>query len=412
MKRLATLLALVLGLSGVLAPAAQATTYDVPTLVLLVNFSNDTSQPYTVATARGVAFDNPDSIHQYWLDSSGGQVNVHGEVHGWYTIADTNEDCDLSAWQTKAKAAATADGVNVASFGHVIYGFSQGNCGWLGSAGGNLTSGIVYINAGISKGTWIHEFAHAIGLGFHTGHTDYPGAPRFEGTTYSMFFGPIWTASGGERDWLGIASTILATTSGTYVLPKLETNTVLRIPRPDGSRLVVDYRQLGGTVWSDSPLPGVSIYHLGPNVDNPPVASVRAGCYGDVFLAGETWYDAQARILVHVDSLSPTAATVTVTLDADNPTPGPDVTAPTAPTGLTGVKQGKNVALSWNASTDDRTCYPLYRVFRNGVQVGALTGTAFVDTAAPRRSTVSYYVKAVDSAGNVSGQSNTVTVKT
>lgn len=382
---------------------AHAAVYDIRVLVLMVNFTN-TSPTYTAALPQGVMFTDPDSVKQYWLDSSQGQVQVSGEVHGWYTVPYRNDspNCNTGPWNQAARDAATADGVNVASFTHVIYGYTQGNCSFLGSAGGSLTSGLVEMNAGFSKGVVLHEFAHALGLGFHPDEPD------------SIFKGPWWTLSGADREFLGLASPTIVTISGTYTFGIVSDGGVLKIPLPTANeRLDVEYRA-GKTypLWSDYDLGGVLVKRIGPLNDGLTIHTLPSGSCGIGTAAGGQVYDATDRILVHVDALTTTSATVTVTLNADPPTQGPDTTPPSIPTGLNAQKQGKNVNLWWNASTDDRDCSPSYRVYRNGVQIGTTDGAAFTDPNVPRRSSLVYRVAAVDDAGNVSPQSSSVTVQT
>ena len=388
---------------------AQSATFNPRVLVILADFSN-TSPQYPASLAQGVMFDNPNSIKQFWADSSSGQVQVSGEVHGWYEIPSTNQGCAITTWEQQARAAAAADGVDLAAFPFKVYGFSFGQgCPFLGQAGGSLknNSGVMDIPAGFNQGTLIHESGHMFGIGFHPPHTDFPGGPESGGAIHTFFYGPQWTASGGERSWQGIAIEQTVTASGTYTLPTLDTSNVLVVPRGDGSRLVLDYRRVTYPQWSDTPLNGVTVWYLKTQA----AEVISAGCFGSGISQGRSWYDALARIAVQVDSLTPTAATVTVTLNADDPNATPDTTAPSVPIGLQ-VKRAKSPALSWTPSTDDRDCAPQYKVFRNGTQIATTTSSAYTDTTAPRRTTISYFVKAFDAAGNVSAQSGTVSVKT
>ncbi|MEV4535367.1 discoidin domain-containing protein [Asanoa sp. NPDC049518] len=87
-----------------------------------------------------------------------------------------------------------------------------------------------------------------------------------------------------------------------------------------------------------------------------------------------------------------------------------DTQAPSAPSGLAYTEPGSNqIRLTWNASTDNVgvTGYDVYAngSVRGSVGAGVLT---YTDTQAAT-ATVSYYVRAKDAAGNVSGNSNTVT---
>jgi parallel beta-helix repeat protein len=89
-----------------------------------------------------------------------------------------------------------------------------------------------------------------------------------------------------------------------------------------------------------------------------------------------------------------------------------DTTAPTAPGGLSGsAVSTTQIALNWNAATDN-VGVTGYRVYRNGVQVGTPAGTSYTDGGLVTAAAYNYSVAAVDAAGNVSGQSATISVTT
>ena len=51
--------------------------------VVLINFANDTSQPYTPAHAAGVTFTNANSANAYFREESFGNTSLTGDVYGW-----------------------------------------------------------------------------------------------------------------------------------------------------------------------------------------------------------------------------------------------------------------------------------------------------------------------------------------
>lgn len=96
----------------------------------------------------------------------------------------------------------------------------------------------------------------------------------------------------------------------------------------------------------------------------------------------------------------------TVTRDGDSG----DTQAPTAPSALAYTEPSSgSVRLTWQASTDNRGVTG-YDVYANNVRRGSVAGDVltYTDTQ-PASTTVSYVVRAKDAAGNVSGDSNTVT---
>ncbi|MEV1047833.1 discoidin domain-containing protein [Streptomyces sp. NPDC049916] len=87
-----------------------------------------------------------------------------------------------------------------------------------------------------------------------------------------------------------------------------------------------------------------------------------------------------------------------------------DTQAPTAPSALAYTEpSGGSVKLTWRASADDKGVTG-YDVYANNVLRGSVAGDVltYTDTQ-PAATTVSYVVRAKDAAGNVSGDSNTVT---
>lgn len=96
---------------------------------------------------------------------------------------------------------------------------------------------------------------------------------------------------------------------------------------------------------------------------------------------------------------------------------GGDTTAPSTPTGLSasGVTSSGS-SLSWNASTDNVgvTGYDVYRAQAGGAftQVGTTSGTSFNATGLSPSTTYNFYVRARDAAGNLSGNSGSVSVTT
>ncbi|WP_406272717.1 discoidin domain-containing protein [Actinacidiphila glaucinigra] len=87
-----------------------------------------------------------------------------------------------------------------------------------------------------------------------------------------------------------------------------------------------------------------------------------------------------------------------------------DTTAPNAPTGLAYTEPGSGqIRLTWNAATDN-VGVTGYDVYADGELRTSVSGStlAFTDNQ-PDSATVSYFVRAKDAAGNVSGNSNTVT---
>lgn len=102
-------------------------------------------------------------------------------------------------------------------------------------------------------------------------------------------------------------------------------------------------------------------------------------------------------------SMQPTTSGVTYTIA--------DTTAPTAPTGITTVKNTTSISLSWTASTDN-VAVTGYKIYRNGTQVGTSTTTAYTDSGLSPLTTYTYAVAANDAAGNTSAQTSVSNIQT
>ncbi|MFI5963344.1 discoidin domain-containing protein [Streptomyces asoensis] len=113
------------------------------------------------------------------------------------------------------------------------------------------------------------------------------------------------------------------------------------------------------------------------------------------------------RVLVTANTGQPAAQLSE--LEVYGPATG-DTRAPTVPADLVlSEPAAGQIRLAWSASTDD-TGVTGYDVYANNALLTSVAGhvTTYTDTR-PVSATVSYFVRARDAAGNVSGDSNTVT---
>jgi len=100
------------------------------TLVVLVNFQDNTSQPWTVATAQNVVFT---TASNFWLENSFQKTWLTGDVTGWYTMPISSTTCNITSIQTYARQAAQNAGYVLSNYNHFVYAFPQTNaCGWWG----------------------------------------------------------------------------------------------------------------------------------------------------------------------------------------------------------------------------------------------------------------------------------------
>ena len=138
------------------------------TILILVNFYDNATQPYTFSTAQSVAattsnFDLENSFQQTWLTGVA-DPTAAADVYGWFTINQSSTVCDYNTTATLADQAATAAGANLSQYSHKVYAFPQNACTWwgLGTVGGNPSQ--AWINGGFQLKVLGHEMGHNFGL--------------------------------------------------------------------------------------------------------------------------------------------------------------------------------------------------------------------------------------------------------
>jgi fibronectin type 3 domain-containing protein len=397
----------------------QAATGQKRVAVLLFNFTNNVTQPWTHTTVRNVVFDSSTSVAAYYADASYGQFGFTGDVYGWYTIPDDNAGCDYSGWATKARTAATDAGVNLSAYNNIVYAFpSASSCGWAGLA--YLPGRDSWINGAMSLRVVSHELGHNWGV-HHASTLNCTSAGvrvTYGGTCSANEYGDPFTVMGSastyhHNNWhraqLGWHSMQTVTSSGTYTLAPAELSSgtrLLRVARGSGSYFNLEFRQPTSpfdTFSSSSPVVnGVSI-RVAPEVSSLVQsqlldATTGTTSYTDAALgAGLSFFDAASGVRISTVSVSPAGASVSIELAAN---PG-DTTAPGAPSSLDATAQSSSaIALSWGAATDN-VGVTGYRVYRNGSQVAQTNALAFTDTGLAADTTYSYEVRAYDAAGNL-----------
>ena len=89
-----------------------------------------------------------------------------------------------------------------------------------------------------------------------------------------------------------------------------------------------------------------------------------------------------------------------------------DTELPTAPGNLTFVRSNpSSIIISWDKSTDNYGIF-CYKIYRNGEFVGQTSDLQYIDSGLSSHTVYEYYVIAVDTAGNLSEQSNILEAET
>ena len=389
--------------------------------VLLVNFTNNTAQPWTTAAVRGVVFDNPGSVAAYYQDASVGQLTLSGDVYGWLTIPDDNAGCDYSGWGGLARTAATNAGVNLSNYTNVVYAWpTASSCAWAGLA--YLPGRDSFINGSMSLRVVGHELGHNFGV-HHASTLNCTSAGTrvtLGGTCTANEYGDPFTIMGSastyhHNNWhraqFGWMSMQTVSSSGTYTLAPAESSStaesrLLRVARGDGTYLNLEFRQPGGafeTFSSSSALAnGISV-RIAPETSTlvqsklldftPGTATFLDAPLG----VGSSFTDQVANVTISTIAVSPLGASVSIQFG----TPPGDTTPPSAPGSLTATATSSvSVSLAWTAATDN-VGVSGYRILRDGVQIGTTTGLSYTDGGRTASTTYAYEVRAFDGAGNV-----------
>lgn len=131
------------------------------TLVMLVNFQDDTSQPMSRASAHSLVFG---SVGDYFRENSAGQTWLAGDTVGWYTLPISSTSCNSGQIASEAEKRAAQAGVNVSDYHRRVYMFPKNACGWAGLAtvGGHPSQ--AWINGVFTVQNISHEIGHNFGL--------------------------------------------------------------------------------------------------------------------------------------------------------------------------------------------------------------------------------------------------------
>jgi hypothetical protein len=330
--------------------------------VVLLNFSNDSSQPYTRDVAAGITFTNANSVAAYYAESSWGQLTLTGDVFGWYTIPESNTGCSASTWSSSADAAASGAGVNLSSYDHVVYAFPYApGCPWSGLA--TMPGRTSWLNG--TSGMTVRTMAHELGHNFGTNHASTVDCV-LSGVRVSLAapsdcsiaeYGDPFTVMGsatqylhtsysrGNLGWLKAANTTTITGSGEYTLKPIEAYDaanaqVLRIERSSSMYLMLEYRQPAGIFDrfppSESVVNGVSVRLGGaynfPSRSQLVDATPETLTYSDsALLPGAALVDPVSGATITTISVSSSGATVRISFGGAAPAPSPTPTPTPSP---------------------------------------------------------------------------------
>jgi hypothetical protein len=230
--------------------------------VILLNFPNDTREPWTPAFVAERVFTASDSLSAFYAEESHGAISFTGDVYGWYTGTTESTDCDLATIRDEAHAAAAGDGFAVGDYDHVMLVMPYvPTCDWAGTAA--LPGVHSWINGSLSIRLLAHEVGHNLGVHHASGYAcTENGQPVPISSTctldeYGDPFSVMGRSPHHNHAWhlqqigtLPATKVQTVTATGTYTLhatasDAAATPTALRIPRTrDDEGDPVDYYYL------------------------------------------------------------------------------------------------------------------------------------------------------------------------
>jgi hypothetical protein len=341
----------------VLSSALSNTLGEQRTLVILVNFRNNNSQPYTVDFANNVVFG---TTSNFFLENSYQQTYLSGVIKGWYTIDMDSPmnaaTCDYSLISSLADQAASNAGVVLSNYSRKVYAFPQTGCGWwgLGSVGGSPSR--AWINGSLELGVAAHELGHGLGL-YHSHSLDCGPTAVIGSSCATNEYGDIVDMMGASHSahynafqkerlgWLNAGASPPITTvssDGTYLLetyqsvgsgPKALKISKLIDPITGKqtwyyieSRQAIGFDGFLANEPSQNVLNGVLVHtgteangNSGYLLDMTPATPVYYWWYDPALVVGQSFADPDTGVTMTTDWANGTGASVTVSFGARGP---------------------------------------------------------------------------------------------
>lgn len=424
--------------------------------ILMVNFVDNTTQPYTL-TDGGTVLGQTSGFMQ---ENSSSQTWLTGATFGWYTLPIA-QTCDTTSIASYADQAAAANGVTLSNYNHIVYVFpNNSTCMWSGQGTVGGTGGRIWINGRFELKTLAHELGHNFGL-YHShslecgtaviGTTcttyDYGDTVDVMGNTTSSHYNAFQKERLGWLNNGTMPPITTVTASGSYTLTPYENGNGSRalkilksVDATTGARTwyYVEFRQPTGydaplsTLTAGNVTAGVLVRTGADNdisssllLDMTPNSSVYADWNDPALLPGLSYSDAAAGVTITPTAASSTGATVYVNL-ANTTTTSTTTTSTTstvtsltvaASTAAASYSAGQTVVANTSVSAGSVVSSGASVIFTITPPTGAATmlsattdstGKASVSYRLPRKATKgTYQVKVQATSGSLSGTATT-----
>jgi len=155
---------------SVLSTAPTNTIGEQKTIVMLVNFINDPTEPVSKEDVERIMFADPgdQSVDDFYRENSFDQAWFSGNVYGWYQYYYSSDTypCQYQSWAQFADSEAeNRDGVDLTQYARKVYVFpNSGGCGLsgMGTLGGSPSK--AWIFSPLSPRVYTHEIGHNFGV--------------------------------------------------------------------------------------------------------------------------------------------------------------------------------------------------------------------------------------------------------
>lgn len=187
-------------------------------LVILIKYSDTTTEPFTQATIQGRVFTDSNSVANYYRESSYAKHQLAGVVTPWLVARFARPTtCLYSQMATEAQYLAQQAGYSLSAYQKYVYIFpSLPGCGWAGLGGGTQA----WINQSASLLVIGHELGHTFGMG-HASSLDC-GTQVIGGTCTRSEYGDPYEIMGNGRS--AHLSAIHKNTLGYFAASEVKTH--------------------------------------------------------------------------------------------------------------------------------------------------------------------------------------------
>jgi hypothetical protein len=236
--------------------------------VILVNFSNNATKPFTRTYANGVVFTTATPSGPTTRSSPTGRWCSRGTTFDWIKVPLSSSTCQTGAWATAAKAGLAARGVDLSSFTNFMYIFphtsacSWGGLGYLPAPPPGSTAFPAFGSRHTSSATTLACTRQLAALHLERRprgpvlelHEERVRRPVHDhGQAHARH---VANLSLTQIGYLPVEASKTVTATGTYVLTSAAASSgvrILSVPRGDGTFFYLEYRRRTARTSTTSP---------------------------------------------------------------------------------------------------------------------------------------------------------------